>query len=51
MTEWNWREKDIAIDMELPSAFIYADQQLLHQVWTNLITIVSNSLKTEMQSP
>ncbi|MFC7392193.1 HAMP domain-containing sensor histidine kinase [Scopulibacillus cellulosilyticus] len=42
MTEWNWREKDIAVDMELPSAFIYADQQLLHQVWTNLIT---NSIK------
>ncbi|MGE8204545.1 sensor histidine kinase [Heyndrickxia sp. NPDC080065] len=38
MTEWSWREKDIAIDMELPATFIHADQKLLHQVWTNLIT-------------
>lgn len=42
MTEWSWREKDIAIDMELPFVFIHADQKLLQQVWTNLIT---NSIK------
>lgn len=42
MTEWSWREKDIAIDMELPSVFIHADQKLLQQAWTNLIT---NSIK------
>ncbi|WP_026679335.1 sensor histidine kinase [Fictibacillus gelatini] len=42
MTEWSWREKELAIDMELPSAFIRADEKLLHQVWTNLIT---NSIK------
>ncbi|MCC9022885.1 sensor histidine kinase [Bacillus nakamurai] len=42
MVEWSWRKKDLAIDMELPSVFIYADEQLLHQVWTNLLT---NSIK------
>jgi signal transduction histidine kinase len=42
MTEWNWQQKDIAIDMELPSTVIHADQKLLHLVWTNLIT---NSIK------
>lgn len=42
VTEWSWRSKDLAIDMELPSLFIHGDQQLLHQVWTNLIT---NSVK------
>lgn len=42
ITEWSWRSKDLAIDMELPSLFIHGDQQLLHQVWTNLIT---NSVK------
>lgn len=38
MTEYSWREKDIAVDMELPSVYIHADQKLLHQVWSNLIT-------------
>ncbi|GIN85854.1 two-component sensor histidine kinase [Heyndrickxia sporothermodurans] len=38
MTEWNWREKDLAIDLELEPVIITADQKLLHQVWTNLIT-------------
>lgn len=38
VTEWSWRSKDLAIDLELPSLFIYGDQQLLHQVWINLIT-------------
>lgn len=41
-TEWSWRSKDLTIDMSLPSTYIYGDQQLLHQVWTNLIT---NSIK------
>lgn len=41
-TEWSWREKDLMIDLELPSVYIYADKHLLHQVWTNLIT---NSIK------
>lgn len=38
MTEWHWREKDLAIDMELPSTFLYGDENLLHQVWSNLLT-------------
>lgn len=42
MSEWQWREKDLAIEMELPSTMIKADSRLLHQVWTNLIT---NSVK------
>lgn len=42
MTEWSWREKDLALELELPAAFIYADEQLLHQVWTNLLV---NSIK------
>ncbi|MED2971788.1 HAMP domain-containing sensor histidine kinase [Fictibacillus sp. B-59209] len=42
MTEWSWREKELAIELELPSTFIYGDKKLLHQVWTNLIT---NSIK------
>lgn len=42
MTEWSWREKDLTVEMELPAAPIYADEQLLHQVWTNLIV---NSIK------
>jgi signal transduction histidine kinase len=41
-TEWSWRSKDLTIDMSLPSTYVYGDQQLLHQVWTNLIT---NSIK------
>lgn len=41
-TEWSWRSKDLTIDMSLPSTYMYGDQQLLHQVWTNLIT---NSIK------
>ncbi|MDN4069663.1 HAMP domain-containing sensor histidine kinase [Paenibacillus vini] len=42
MTEWSWREKELAIKMDLPSLFIQADSKLLHQVWINLIT---NSIK------
>lgn len=42
MMEWSWREKDLALEMDLPAADIYADEQLLHQVWTNLIM---NSIK------
>jgi signal transduction histidine kinase len=42
MTEWGWREKELAIDMDLPSTIIQGDSKLLYQVWINLIT---NSIK------
>ena len=42
MLEWSWREKDMVIEMDLPSTMISADEKLLSQVWTNLIT---NSIK------
>ncbi|MNW45856.1 Heme sensor protein HssS [compost metagenome] len=42
MTEWNWREKEIAIKMELPEIYMRGDSKLLYQVWVNLIT---NSIK------
>ncbi|MEC0227384.1 sensor histidine kinase [Paenibacillus alba] len=38
LTEWQWTEKDIAIELELPEVMITADAQLLHQVWLNFIT-------------
>ncbi|OCT14788.1 two-component sensor histidine kinase [Paenibacillus pectinilyticus] len=41
-TEWQWSEKDIEIELDLPETDISADHQLLHQVWLNLIT---NSIK------
>jgi signal transduction histidine kinase len=41
-TEWSWRNKELAIEMELPPTMINADKNLLHQVWTNLIM---NSIK------
>ncbi|WP_110933881.1 sensor histidine kinase [Paenibacillus bouchesdurhonensis] len=42
MLEWSWREKDLAVELDLPPAFIIGDDKLLHQVWINLIT---NSIK------
>jgi len=42
VTEWQWSEKGLDIDPELPDTIITADEQLLHQVWFNLIT---NSIK------
>lgn len=41
-TEWSWREKDLALNMQLPGVNLTADQRLLHQVWVNLLT---NSVK------
>ncbi|WP_028400436.1 sensor histidine kinase [Ectobacillus panaciterrae] len=41
-TEWHWREKDLAMDINLPSTEIQGDKRLLHQVWMNLIY---NSIK------
>jgi signal transduction histidine kinase len=42
VTEWQWTEKKIEIELDLPEADISADSQLLHQVWLNFIT---NSIK------
>jgi len=42
MLEWQWREKDVAIELDVPSIQVYGDENLLHQVWTNLLT---NSIK------
>lgn len=42
MMEWNWRDKDLAIELDLPPTWITADAKLLHQVWINLL---SNAIK------
>ncbi|CAM4280580.1 membrane protein [Bacillus manliponensis] len=42
MLEWQWQEKDIAIEFDIPSMSVTADKDLLYQVWTNLLT---NSIK------
>lgn len=40
--EWQWTEKGLQLELELPDTVIVADQQLLYEVWLNLIT---NSIK------
>lgn len=40
--EWQWSEKQLDIDMDLPEVLINADEGLLYQVWMN---IISNSIK------
>lgn len=42
VTEWQWTEKELSLELELPDTVITADAQLLYQVWLNLIT---NSMK------
>lgn len=42
VTEWQWTEKQITMEPDLPEIVISADPQLLYQVWLNLIT---NSIK------
>ncbi|EIT84866.1 two-component sensor histidine kinase [Fictibacillus macauensis ZFHKF-1] len=37
MTEWSWQEKELAIEVEVPSLYMYGDHKLLHQVWQNLL--------------
>ncbi|MFB7816562.1 sensor histidine kinase [Paenibacillus chitinolyticus] len=41
-TEWQWTEKELQLQLDLPELVIRADSQLLHQVWLNLI---ANSIK------
>lgn len=38
MTEWQWRKKDLAIEMNVRPLKVVGDPKLLHQVWMNLIT-------------
>ncbi|HHY2674354.1 sensor histidine kinase [Bacillus toyonensis] len=42
MLEWKWREKDIAVEFDVPDITIKGDENLLHQVWSN---IFMNSIK------
>ncbi|MFQ6340777.1 sensor histidine kinase [Bacillus sp. AF62] len=42
MLEWKWREKDIAVEFDVPDITIQGDENLLHQVWSNIFT---NSIK------
>src|SRR5699024_12320306 len=38
-TKWSWREKDIAIELNVSTDLeITGDPKLLHQVWLNLMT-------------
>ncbi|MFC9774092.1 sensor histidine kinase [Paenibacillus chitinolyticus] len=41
-TEWQWTEKELQLQLDLPELVIRADSQLLYQVWLNLI---ANSIK------
>ena len=38
ITEWQWRKKDIIIEMDMEESHIVGDAGLLQQVWMNLIT-------------
>ncbi|MDF2813818.1 MAG: two-component sensor histidine kinase [Paenibacillus sp.] len=42
VTEWQWSDKQLRVEPDLPEIVITADYGLLHQVWLNLI---SNSIK------
>ncbi|MFS0781399.1 sensor histidine kinase [Bacillus sp. 1P06AnD] len=42
MTEWAWRDKEMMLELDLEPVTYKGDQQLLYQVWANLIT---NSIK------
>lgn len=40
--EKSWTDKDISLELELPKTMLYADEDLMMQVWLNLL---SNSIK------
>lgn len=46
VTERQWAEKDLTLDLDLPEVVITADEQLLYQVWFNLI---GNGIKFSAQ--
>src|SRR5699024_1032526 len=38
ITEWQWRNKDIAVELDIVEGKVIGDARLLQQVWMNLIT-------------
>lgn len=36
--EWQWSDRELTLDLDLPETTIAADGQLLHEVWLNLLT-------------
>ncbi len=38
MLEWQWREKNLQLDLQLPKVTLDADSNFLHLVWVNLLT-------------
>src|SRR5699024_7575916 len=38
ITEWQWLEKNIVIEMDIEDGYVTGDPGLLQQVWMNLIT-------------
>jgi len=36
--EWQWSEKELNLELELPETFVTADAHLLHEVWMNLLS-------------
>ncbi|MFK4996835.1 sensor histidine kinase [Bacillus sp. N9] len=47
VTEWQWSRKNLEMNLDLPELIIEADEQLLFQVWMNLIT---NSIKFTVEN-
>lgn len=37
-SEWQWRDKDLAMELDLAQTYITADPKLMQQVWMNLVT-------------
>ncbi|MUV38215.1 Histidine kinase [Lentibacillus sp. JNUCC-1] len=38
VTEWQWREKELSVEVDLAPAMMTGDPEMLQQVWTNLLT-------------
>ncbi|WP_217587155.1 sensor histidine kinase [Lentibacillus saliphilus] len=38
VTEWQWRDKQLAVEMDITSLEVVGDRRLLQQVWMNLFT-------------
>lgn len=37
MLEWQWTDKELQLELELPETTVAADQSLMYEVWLNLI--------------